>query len=130
MYVQNFLSKGNVIKKIDKLGNYRWVHPLRNKHRGCLSYISILMNDENIEYGHVELFMQTNFDKYSGIFQTQIFFLEKLCCMMRYYLVHTTYNLMHMTYYLVRTTYNLMHTTYYLMRRTQFQYKHLPIPGT
>ena len=119
MYVQSFLLKGNVIKKIDKLGNYRWVHPLRNKHRGCLSYISILMNDENIEYGHVELFMQTNFDKNSGIFQTHRFFLlEELCCMMRYYLVHTTYNTMHMTYYLVRTTYNLMHTTYYLMRRT------------
>ena len=32
------------------------------------------MNDENIEYDHVELFMQTNFDKYSGIFQTHRFF--------------------------------------------------------
>ena len=117
MYVQSFLLKGNVFKKIDKLGNDRWVHPLRNKHSGYLSYISILMNDENIEYGHVELFMQTNFYKYSGIFQTHRFFLEKLCCMMRYYLMHTT-NTMHMTYYLMRTTHNLMHTTYYLMRRT------------
>ena len=89
------------------------------------------MNDENIEYGHVELFMQTNFDKYSGIFQThRFFFWKNYAACMRYYLEHTTYNTMHMTYHLMRTTYNLMHTAHYLMGKTQFQYKYLPISGT